>query len=529
MADMDVRRIDIEGLGTLLNERAGLKLHADGEFGLTTAMRARMRVLQMISSAQYMDRVRGAEGDQELHLLLPLVTVGKTDFFRDERQFDAFAQKLMPDAVALSRRERRPARLWSAGCATGEEPYSLAMLGVEAGLLQGELDILASDINPEAVVEARKGTYPLRRLRPVPPARLRRFFLTEGASSARVSNELQQYIRFEVRNLAEGLFPTPPGGFDLILCRNVLIYFDAETMVRVLDGFYEALRPGGYLALGYSESLFRVYNRFELVEVMSAFLYRRPVDAAAPGLLPPRPGAASARPTSRPERPTPITVPAVPPLPQRPISSANKSVLPPGKRPITASMPSLPSEAKPATVSAGASTDVPPEFPHRLSRSVELVERGHFDEALDLLLSLTRSEPESLIGWVTMGNVLSVMRRFSEAFVAYDTALSLEPLSAEARVFFGIALYEGLQYDDARRELARALFLDGDVALAHYYLGRSAEAGKDLTAARRAYRNCLTLCQNKRPTRPFLAYYPDLPKDFEVLARAAEYALKALG
>jgi chemotaxis protein methyltransferase CheR len=506
---MELRRADIEALGALLNERAGLKLAADGEFGLALAMKGRMQTLSLDHSAAYLSYVRGPDKDAELHRLLPLVTIGKTDFFRDEKQFAALAGKLMPEALARARTEHRALKIWSAACATGEEPYSLAMCCVEAGALVSEVELRATDINGEAVFEAERGVYSVRQLRPVSSERVRRFFISEGRDAAKVTSEVRRMVRFEVGNLAE-LAPGLRGGHDLIFCRNVMIYFDAATMVRTLDRLYDLLLPGGHLALGYSESLYRVYTRFELTEIAGAFFYRKPTGEPRPApsmVRPPTPPMMNRLAVGQPR----ITA-AFPALPADPSSRPRTQPLPPRIQPPVATPP----------------VEVSPQAPHRLARSAELIDRGQFLEALDLLRALCQSEPSSLTGWISMGNLLTVLRRFPEAFSAYERALQVEPLSAEARLFSGVALVEANRPREAMEELSKALFLDGELALAHYYLGRAAESVGDGAAARRAYRNCLGICQSGHPGRPYVAHYPDLPKDPEVLGRASQYALSAV-
>lgn len=501
---MELRHVDVEALGALLNERAGLKLAADGEFGLTMALRGRMQALDLQHSAQYLSLVRGPEQDAELHRLLPLVTVGKTDFFRDNRQFHALETKLVPEALERARHERRMLRIWSAACATGEEPYSLAMVAVEAGALVNEVELRASDINGEAIFEAERGIYALRKLRPVTSERLRNFFIMEGSDAARVTSEIRKMVRFDVTNLAESNLNVPDGGYDLIFCRNVLIYFDSSTMVRTLERLYDSLRPGGLLALGYSESLYRIFNRFELTEVEGAFFYRRPTGAP---------------------RPAPVNRPLTPPL--IPKLELKRPVRPTAEFPAMGPQP-RPQVPAPAPVPVEPPPQVAPAAPHRLTRSVELIERGQFLEALDLLRALVAAEPEGLVGWIALGNLLAVLRRFGEAFAAYERALQVEPLSAEARLFWGVGLVEANRFKEAQQELSRAIFLDADLALAHYYLGRAAESAGDTVSARRSYKNCLGICQSGQAGRPFLAHYPDLPKDPDVLGRAAQYALSAV-
>lgn len=518
---MFVRGTDIAALGRILNHRAGLKLQAEGEFGLTVALRGRMRALGLSDSSSYLERVQGAAGDGELHLLLPLVTVGKTDFFRDERQFVAMREKLVPRRLAVARREGRPLRIWSAGCASGEEPYSLAMTALEAGALPAEIELLATDVNHEVIEAAEAGIYPLRRVRPISEERRRRFFDLQG-EALRVRNELRSLVRFEVRNLADPSLPFPDGTVDFVFCRNVLIYFDPASIQRVLDGFHRLIAPTGFLALGYSESLYRVFSRFQLTEVEGAFLYERPADGA-PVVAPTR-----SRPITQPmvEIPAPTANPAAVTA-YLPRIEVNAPGTPQGRR--RSATPPLPDSLSLPFSRPRAQTELPPQSPHRLSRAIELVEQGEFHDAVDLLRTLVAAEPQNLCGWLTLGNVMTVMRRFEEAFLAYESALGVEPLSAEARLCLGIARFEARNAAGANEEFGRVLFLDPGSALAHFWNGRALEVLLDPPAARRAYRNCLIACGTAERLPAMLGHYPDLPTNPDLLARAAQDALLGLG
>jgi chemotaxis protein methyltransferase CheR len=154
-----------------------------------------------------------------------------------------------------------------------------------------------------------------------------------------------------------------------------------------------------------------------------------------------------------------------------------------------------------------------------------LASAGKFGEAVEFLEGSLAKEPDDLPVRITLGNMLCVTGRVDEAFRAYEAAIVLEPLSAEAHVLLGVARAEAGQLGAARQELSRALFLEPHLPLAHYYLGRVAEFGKDHEAARRAYRNAIDAARSPSAFRRLVSYYPDLPEDPAVLARAAEYAL----
>ncbi len=264
----------VRALARLLSARVGLRPAPESETGLRLAIAARLTALGEADAAAYLERIQKGDG-QELRALLPLVTVGKTEFFRDAVQQQALQRTLLPQLLERARAERRPMRLWSAGCATGEEPYSLAMLALELGAAPGEVELLATDVNPAAVAAAELGRFPAKRMRAVPGALMDRFWCAEHEELS-AAPCLRACVRFAVHNLVAEAFPSPEGGaWDLIACRNVMIYFDAPTAARVVRGFFERLREGGILCLGYSESLFRVSSDFELAEVDGAFVYRR--------------------------------------------------------------------------------------------------------------------------------------------------------------------------------------------------------------------------------------------------------------
>ncbi|ABC80391.1 CheR family methyltransferase [Anaeromyxobacter dehalogenans] len=489
-------------LAALLKERVGLHVRREGHSALRIAVAARLEGLAAVAdSGAYLALLRSGAGDEELRRLLPLVTVGKTSFFRDERQFRAL-DAILPGLLDRARSGGRRVGIWSAGCATGEEPYSIAMAAAEAGASPDDVEILATDVNPEAVAFAARGAYEPRRVREIPAHFLGRHFDRDG-DAFHVRAGLRRYLRaIRPHNLVSSAFPRPAeGGWDVVFCRNVIIYFDTPTTQAVLAQFHEALAPGGYLFLGYSESLFRLFDGFELTEVSGAFLYRRPE-------APTRAGPSA--PLAPPSRPHLVQMPAAPP-PVRHLSLAP----PPTARPTA---PARDPEPLPLA---------PQEY---LDAAVALFADGRFGAARELLERLLEKGGDDLAARLTLANLYGVLRQPDRARASYEAALALEPLSAEAHLFYGIHLLSGGDAEAAALELARALFLDPDLALGHYYLGRCREAQRDVVRARLAYRNALE-AYRRRPdgrAQAFLGYYPDIPEDGSAFARAAEYALAAL-
>ncbi len=504
-------------LAALLKERVGLHIRQDSYAALKIAIAARLEELagRVRDAAAYLALLRSEQGDEELRRLLPLVTVGKTSFFRDDRQFRAL-DALLPGLLARVRGGGRRLSIWSAGCATGEEPYSLAMALAEAGFEPEQVDLLATDVNPEAVAYAAHGSYDTRRVRDIPAQLLERHFAPEGDRFV-VRPALRRYVSaIRPHNLVSSVFPRPAdgGGFDIIFCRNVIIYFDTPTTQQVLTQFHNALAPAAYLFLGYSESLFRLFEGFELTEVAGAFLYRRPETPFRP--------AAAGRPRSVPLSPPPVTHVDVR-RPAHPTASATaRGGVAPASAPARAGAP----HARPP-VGPGSPPLAPQEF---LDGAVALFAEGRFGAARELLERLLERAGEDLAVRLTLANLYGILRQPDRARACYQAALQMEPLSAEAHLFYGIHLLQAGDADASALELSRALFLDPDLILAHYWLGRCREAQKDAHRARLAYRNALDAYQ-RRPAgkrQAFLGYYPDIPEDGAAFARAAEYALAAL-
>jgi chemotaxis protein methyltransferase CheR len=223
----------------------------------------------------YVDLLATPAGHAELDRLIEALRVGETRFFRHLVQMNAIESVIVPALVACGRQR---IRVWSAGCATGEEAYSLAMLLRSALPATISLTVLGSDISSAAIETARAGIYASQAIDHVPHQLRVRYFENVGPGQARVKNEISSLVRYERRNLADGRFPA---GFDLILCRNVLIYFGSDARKQVLDGLISSLRDDGFLLVGYSESL-REFPQLVPMRTADAIVYRRSLTGAPP-------------------------------------------------------------------------------------------------------------------------------------------------------------------------------------------------------------------------------------------------------
>lgn len=244
-------------LSSFIETELGIRMPDTKRIMLESRLQKRLRILGLPDFDTYIDRVFSGD-DAELIHMIDAVTTNKTDFFREPDHFDLLTNRLLPNAMKGSSGHSLFS-FWSAGCATGEEPYTLAMVLEEFKLSHPGFDyhILASDISSQALQKAFNAVYDAEKVVPVPPGFKRKYLLRSKDPSkveVRIKKELRDKVEFIRLNFMDDRFPFD-GKFDVIFCRNVIIYFDRTTQERILGHMCEYLRPGGNLILGHSETL----------------------------------------------------------------------------------------------------------------------------------------------------------------------------------------------------------------------------------------------------------------------------------
>lgn len=250
---------DFARLSLFIHQELGIKMPPAKKPLLESRLQKRLRALGYASFSEYCDFLFSPGGlEQELVMMIDLVTTNKTDFFREQHHFDFLTRTALPRMVSETGPE---VTVWSAGCSTGEEPYTIAMVMSDFAMgnpsLAFDYSILATDISTRVLDHARKGIYKEERISPVPESVRRRYFLRSRDASkelVRVCPELRAKVKFMRLNFMDESFPID-GQLDIIFCRNVIIYFNKETQERLIWKLCEHLRPGGYLFLGHSETL----------------------------------------------------------------------------------------------------------------------------------------------------------------------------------------------------------------------------------------------------------------------------------
>ncbi|MBC7984435.1 MAG: protein-glutamate O-methyltransferase [Candidatus Obscuribacterales bacterium] len=257
---------EFDFLRHVVMENAGIALGPNKRLLVQGRLARRLRALDLASYAEYCEYLRNG-GPEELVNLINAITTNVTAFFRENHHFEQLARRMLPEAMERNASSRR-IRIWSAGCSSGEEPYSIAMTVLDKTPLAPRWDvkILATDIDSDMVSTAAAGEYPEDRLIGVPEALQRRWFRRGGGDNAgmvKVKSELSELLTFRPLNL---LHEWPlQGPFDVIFCRNVMIYFDQPTRDRLLARFARLLAHNGFLCIGHSESIPGDTGPFKLV------------------------------------------------------------------------------------------------------------------------------------------------------------------------------------------------------------------------------------------------------------------------
>ena len=261
-AEFSFSGTDFERVRQLIYQRAGISLHAGKQAMVYSRLSRRLRDTGHRSFAEYLqwlERAQGAQAESEWQEFVNCLTTNLTAFFREEHHFHA----LVPD---LRARAGKPVRIWCNAASTGEEPYSLAMTAVEALGASPSVQIVASDIDTKVLDTARRGVYAADS-RGLDPERLRRHFMRGTGANAgfiRARPELARLLNFRTFNLMSTGWGSLGEPFDVIFCRNVMIYFDNPTQRKVLERMHGVLKPGGLLYVGHSENFTDARDLFKL-------------------------------------------------------------------------------------------------------------------------------------------------------------------------------------------------------------------------------------------------------------------------
>jgi chemotaxis protein methyltransferase CheR len=263
LTPIKLKNAQFERISQLVYQLTGINLHSGKQELVNARLTKRLRALGLKSFDAYMEHLKRDNPEGELVAMIEAMTTNKTSFFRESQHFDYLGRQIVPGL------RNRKIRAWSAGCSSGEEPYSTAILLNEAiqDLALWDISILATDLSSHMIAHARKATYDTNHLRDMPALLISKYFTcieTNPVRRYQVIEPLRRLVHFARLNLM-GEWPMR-GPFDVIFCRNVMIYFDKPTQERLVNRFWKLLKPGGHLFVGHSESLTGSPHKFRYVQ-----------------------------------------------------------------------------------------------------------------------------------------------------------------------------------------------------------------------------------------------------------------------
>ncbi len=260
----------------LVREKSGIHFQPSKRKFFTRRLRQRMELFGCHRLTEYYEILKSDPSGRELSELLNLLTTTETYFFRNTQQLQSFAEEVVPTFIKKKQEAGvSHIHVWSAGCSSGEEPYTLAMILLETVPdihHRWKVSIVGTDINTRILAQAREGLYTERSLRDTPRKYKTKYFIKES-EQYRVCDQVKQMVTFRVGNLVNKQDSSLLQNLDCIFCRNVLIYFDIESCKAVVNMFYENLARNGYLFLGHSESLYRITTIFKLMKLQYSLVY----------------------------------------------------------------------------------------------------------------------------------------------------------------------------------------------------------------------------------------------------------------
>ena len=273
-----INELEFEKFSEFFYRKTGIHFEPSKRYFVDKRLLERIELTQSGSFRSYFTMLRFQASGEELQQLTNLMTVNETYFFREEYQFTCLVNSILPEIIGR-RKEHRPIRIWAIPSSSGEEPYSIALYLLEywAGLKEWDVEIISSDIDTKILAQARKGLYSDRSMQHL-PEKLRLKYFSSTPQGHQICDDLRAAVDFTRVNLSERSDTRSYRDFDVVFCRNLLIYFDVVSRKAAAETIYDALKPGGYVCLGHSESMSGISSLFKVRKFPEAIVYQRPCE-----------------------------------------------------------------------------------------------------------------------------------------------------------------------------------------------------------------------------------------------------------
>jgi len=434
----------------IVNQRCGLYFKDYDLMNLQQAISLRVDALKIDSPAAYYNFLRfSGKKEEEFRELLNLLTVNHTYFFRNESQFKVLKEKILPEIIQrkLNLKQGKPLlRIWSAGCSTGEEPYTIAMIIQEviADIAVWDIQIMATDASTKVLDQAAKGIYGSSSMLLMPDDYRNKYFEViqiNKQEKYKIHDNLKQMVKFSFLNLIDEQYPWD---CDIIFCRNVVIYFENETRIKIMHRMQESLNDQGYILIGHAESLQFLSRQFKMYDWQEAIYYRK-----LESEIKPKAGISQEL-------------------------STEKYIEEIARAQVTAVAPNK-------------------KIEDLLVEIVKSVHLKHYEYALDLIAQAHKLDSQAQDPYYLAAEVLANQGKIKEAKGELKSALKINPLFAPAHYLFGTIYIEEGRVEEACEFLKKTLYLDSNFVLANFALANIYKNEGKYNDAIREYRNSLNI------------------------------------
>lgn len=430
-----------------IKERSGINIQEGNIYTLEEAISERLKKTKIENVRDYYNflKFHPAGREEEFREFLNFITIRETHFFRNPPHFKALEKKILPEI-----RDKKSIRIWSAGCSTGEEPYSIAITVMEniPEYSEKKIEIFASDISEYALKFAKEGIYDKKSVRHTEEKILKKYFI-QKENKYYLKEEVKKLVKFFFHNLITDIYPPL---LDLIFCRNVTIYFDKETTKKVIAKFYRNLNNGGYLIIGHSESLYGINDQFELVDVGETFIYKK-----SEKISPPR------------------------------------KIFTPLRKEIKESVEveEKPLEKQPSEKEAFLVSFLSDELEVLIDEAYLLYQQKKYAEAIKVCNTVLEKVPHCYSAYYLLGLLYANRGWYEEAKKELEKATKIDPFAADAYFLLGIVYARIGDKKEAEKNFKKTIYLDSNFALAHFNLAELYSEEEKIALAIKEYQNTL--------------------------------------
>ncbi|MCX5700512.1 MAG: hypothetical protein NTZ63_03115 [Candidatus Omnitrophica bacterium] len=442
----------------IIKDRTGLYFKDYTLKDLESAILQRMIARKLDSPLSYYNVLSLSEDkEEEFRELLNILTVNHTYFFRNEPQFKILKDRLLPEIINSKllncAKDKKPVlRIWSAGCSTGEEPYTIAMLVSEyiADPENWDIEILATDASQVVLSKARKGIYSENSIKHIPTEYLERYFTLQQSgkdTQYAISSRIKNLVEFAFFNLMDEDYPM---GFDIIFCRNVVIYFETETTIKVMHKFYNSLNDLGYFFIGYSETLQFIQSKFKMFIQDEAVYYRKQGEGVFP----------------------------VATVVKKDRESVDEFLEEISRKQAIAD---LEAELK--------KTPASKKLEEVMAEAIKAIHLKDYDAALQFAEEAHSIDKRALDPYYISAEIHLSRGRLKEAKDKLAQALKINPMFAAAYYLLGCIYLEEEDVAGAKENFKKSMYIDKEFLLAHFYIAQAFKNEGRVDEAIREYRN----------------------------------------